>query len=215
MIAGEVSILRDRLDLTVEGQRVEFHRQFWNGSGWQTERVEILITNERGSANFSFPYTGEVIPGHPEWTAEGGKWRVLVHFESADANKPYFVEQWLNSTPEIRLGAASTAGNSGIWTTQVLLLAGISLSWSFVSRCSDVQQLQREEKGRGPERNSYRCTDVLESFKQLHRGHLLMLQGPNQILQNERGDEEGIRDHQRVRRCNQQNARRNCTTRGN
>ena len=128
MIAGEVSILRDRLDLTVEGQRVEFHRQFWNGSGWQTERVEILITNERGSANFSFPYTGEVIPGHPEWTAEGGKWRVLVHFESADANKPYFVEQWLNSTPEIRLGAASTAGNSGIWTTQVILLVGISLS---------------------------------------------------------------------------------------
>ena len=43
IIAGEVAILRDRLDLTVEGQRVEFHRQFWNESGeWQTERVEIL-----------------------------------------------------------------------------------------------------------------------------------------------------------------------------
>jgi len=128
IIAGEVAILRDRLDLTVEGQRVEFHRQFWNGSGWQTERVEIFITNERGSANFSFPYTGELIPGHPEWSAPGGKWRVLVHFESADANKPYFVEQWLNSTPEIRLGEPPSSSSGGLWTTQALLLAGISLS---------------------------------------------------------------------------------------
>jgi hypothetical protein len=128
VIAGEVAILRDRLDLTVEGQRVEFHRQFWNGSGWQTERVEIFITNERGSANFSFPYTGETIPGHPEWSAVGGKWRVLVHFESADANKPYFVEQWLNSTPEIKLGDPASASSGGLWTTQVLVLAGISLS---------------------------------------------------------------------------------------
>jgi len=128
IIAGEVAILRDRLDLTVEGQRVEFHRQFWNGSGWQTERVEIFITNERGSANFSFPYTGELIPGHPEWSAVGGKWRVLVHFESADANKPYFVEQWLNSTPEIKLGEPSSGSSGGLWTTQVAILAGISVS---------------------------------------------------------------------------------------
>ena len=129
IIAGEVAILRDRLDLTVEGQRVEFHRQFWNESGeWQTERVEILITNERGSANFSFPYTGETIPGHPEWSAPGGKWRVLVHFESVDANKPYFVEKWLNSTPEIKLGEGASSTSGGLWTTQVLILAGISLS---------------------------------------------------------------------------------------
>ena len=128
IIAGEVAILRDRLDLTVEGQRVEFHRQFWNGSGWQTERVEIFITNERGSANFSFPYTGELIPGHPEWNAPGGKWRVLVNFESADANKPYFVSQWLNSTPEIKLGEPPSGSSGGLWTTQVLVLAGISLS---------------------------------------------------------------------------------------
>ena len=162
MIAGEVSILRDRLDLTVEGQRVEFHRQFWNGSGWQTERVEILITNERGSANFSFPYTGEVIPGHPEWTAEGGKWRVLVHFESADANKPYFVEQWLNSTPEIRLGAASTAGNSGIWTTQILLLAGISLSGVLLAAAvmyNNYRERRKVEVLRGI------LTDALMSLK--------------------------------------------------
>ena len=128
IIAGEVAILRDRLDLTVEGQRVEFHRQFWNGSGWQTERVEIFITNERGSANFSFPYTGELIPGHPEWSAVGGKWRVLVHFESADANKPYFVEQWLNTTPEIKLGEEASASGGGLWTTQLLILGGISMS---------------------------------------------------------------------------------------
>tara|TARA_B100000029_G_scaffold505613_2_gene586599 strand:- start:966 stop:8855 length:7890 start_codon:yes stop_codon:yes gene_type:complete len=128
IIAGEVAILRDRLDLTVEGQRVEFHRQFWNGSGWQTERVEILITNERGSANFSFPYTADIVPGHPEWSAVDGKWRILVHFESADANKPYFVERWLNSTPVIFLGEEETGKNAGLWTTQALVLVGISMS---------------------------------------------------------------------------------------
>ena len=128
MIAGEVAILRDRLALTVEGQRVEFHRQFWNGSGWQTERVEILITNERGSANFSFEYTGEEVPGHPEWSAVDGKWRVLVHFESADENSPYFVEQWLNSTPVIEMSTDLEGSKSGLWSTQVILLVGISLS---------------------------------------------------------------------------------------
>ncbi|GIQ99181.1 MAG: hypothetical protein CM15mP6_1980 [Methanobacteriota archaeon] len=40
----------------------------------------------------------------------------LVHFESVDANKPYFVEKWLNSTPEIKLGVgtSSTSGGSGL-----------------------------------------------------------------------------------------------------
>ena len=128
IIAGEVAILRDRLDLTVEGQRVEFHRQFWNGSGWQTERVDILITNERGSANFSFPYTGEVIPGHPEWSADEGRWRILVHFESADDNKPYFVEQWLNSTPVIFLGTPEVDAKASFLTTQVVVISGIALS---------------------------------------------------------------------------------------
>ena len=46
----------------------------------------------------------------------------------ADDNKPYFVEQWLNSTPEIKLGEPPSASGGGLWTTQVLLLVGISLS---------------------------------------------------------------------------------------
>ena len=128
VISGEVAILRDRLDLTVEGQRVEFHRQFWNGSGWQTERVEILITNERGSANFSFPYTGEEIPGHPEWKAQDGRWRVLVHFESADDNQPFFVEQWLNSTPSISQGELELDAKASFLTTQAMIISGIALS---------------------------------------------------------------------------------------
>ena len=131
VIAGEVAILRDRLDLTVEGQRVEFIRQYWNGSGWQTAPggVEILTTNERGSANFSFIYPGEEVFGEgSEVIAVDGRWRVLVHFESADDNRPYFVERWLNSTPEIRLGDTVVDSKATFLTTQVLVISGIALS---------------------------------------------------------------------------------------
>ena len=130
-IAGEVAILRDRLDLTVEGQRVEFIRQYWNGSGWQTAPggVEILTTNERGSANFSFIYPGEEVFGEgSEVIAVDGRWRVLVHFESADDNRPYFVERWLNSTPEIKLGDTVVDSKATFLSTQVLVVSGIALS---------------------------------------------------------------------------------------
>ncbi|MDP7092253.1 MAG: hypothetical protein QF448_05555, partial [Candidatus Thalassarchaeaceae archaeon] len=129
IIEGEVAILRDRLDLTVEGQRVDFLIQYWNGSGWETFRVDIVTTNERGSANFTLPYTATVVPGEgTDVEAVEGKWRILVHFQSVDANRPYFVEQYLNSTPIIFLGDPIVDARENFLTTQVLVVSGIAAS---------------------------------------------------------------------------------------
>jgi hypothetical protein len=129
IIEGEVAILRDRLDLTVEGQRVDFFIQYWNGSGWETFRVDIVTTNERGSANFTLPYTATVVPGEgTEVEAVEGKWRILVHFQSIDANRPFFVEQYLNSTPVIYLGDPIVDARESFLTTQVLVISGIASS---------------------------------------------------------------------------------------
>ncbi|MEE2625398.1 MAG: hypothetical protein VYD50_03995, partial [Candidatus Thermoplasmatota archaeon] len=129
IIEGEVAILRDRLDLTVEGQRVDFLIQYWNGSGWETFRVDIVTTNERGSANFTLPYTATLVPGEgTDVEAIEGKWRILVHFQSVDANRPFFVEQYLNSTPIIFLGDPIVDARENFLTTQVLVVSGIAAS---------------------------------------------------------------------------------------
>ena len=129
IIAGEVAIYRDRLDIAVEGQTVYFIRQFWNGSEWEIDQVELMTTNEGGVANFSFVYTGEVVPGKgTEVVAVDGRWRVLVHFQSADENLPFFVDQWLNSTPVIFLGEPIVDARASFLTTQALVISGIATS---------------------------------------------------------------------------------------
>ena len=126
-IEGEVTIWRDRLDLVVEGQRVDFIIQYWNGSGWATYEVRIVTTNERGSANFTLPYTATVVPGEgTDIVAVDGKWRILVHFQSADANRPFFVEQYLNSTPIVFLGDPIVDERANFLTTQVIVVSGIA-----------------------------------------------------------------------------------------
>jgi len=123
-ISGAVAILRDRLDITVEGEQVIFTIQYWNGTGWETHDVEYLITNEQGVANFSFIYTAEEIPGELEKTAEDGKWRVLVHFQES----AFFEAEYLNNTPVISLGGDVNLGKQSFFTTQVLVAIAISAS---------------------------------------------------------------------------------------
>ncbi|MFL2963067.1 MAG: hypothetical protein ACJZ46_02360 [Candidatus Thalassarchaeaceae archaeon] len=124
LISGAVAILRDRLDITVEGEQVIFTIQYWNGTGWETHDVEYLITNEQGVANFSFIYTGEEIPGELEKIAEDGKWRVLVHFQES----AFFEGEYLNNTPVIALGGELDVGKQSFFTTQALIVLAIALS---------------------------------------------------------------------------------------
>ena len=101
IVEGEVVILRDRFDLTVEGEIVEFHKMFWNDSEWKTASIDRDVTDEDGSANFSFEYTQFNVPQHHGFSADEGKWAVFVHFENTNDLYTLFVERWLNSTPII------------------------------------------------------------------------------------------------------------------
>ena len=135
-ITGAVTILRDRLDLSVEGQTVVFTFQYWNGSGWVTGfPPEYAVSNEQGTANFSFVYEGEDIPGELECgsvasapCAIDGRWRVLVHF----LDTQFFVEEFLNSTPMIFLGEEPVSEQTSFFTARVTVVLLIALSFALL-----------------------------------------------------------------------------------
>ncbi|MEC7686052.1 MAG: DUF4129 domain-containing protein, partial [Candidatus Thermoplasmatota archaeon] len=135
-ITGAVTILRDRLDLSVEGQTVVFTFQYWNGSGWVTGfPPEYAVSNEQGTANFSFVYEGENIPGELECGSTGtapcaidGRWRVLVHF----LDTQFFVEEFLNSTPMIFLGEEVASEQTSFFTARVTVVLLIALSFALL-----------------------------------------------------------------------------------
>ena len=127
IVTGKVSILRDRLDVSVEGETVIFTFQYWNGTGYVTNNVEYSVTNEKGEANFSFVYTGKEVPGETKGNelAVNGQWRVLVHFQES----AFFQEEFLNSTPTIELGEIAASSNTDFWTFRVLTILGIMASF--------------------------------------------------------------------------------------
>ena len=127
IVTGKVSILRDRLDVSVEGETVIFTFQYWNGTGYVTNNVEYSVTNEKGEANFSFVYSGKEVPGETKGNelAVNGQWRVLVHFQES----AFFQEEFLNSTPTIELGEIAASSNTDFWTFRVLTILGIMASF--------------------------------------------------------------------------------------
>ena len=135
-IEGAVTILRDRLDLAVEGETVIFTFQYWNGTGWVTGfPPEYAVTNEQGTANFTWPgegYSGENVPGEIDCAAGGpcvqnGKWRVLVHFQES----PFYVEEFLNSTPTIKLGDEPVTQQTSFFTARVTVVLLIAVSFAL------------------------------------------------------------------------------------
>ena len=135
-ITGAVTILRDRLDLSVEGQTVVFTFQYWNGTGWVTGfPPEYAVSNEQGTANFSFIYEGKNIPGELECESTStapcaidGRWRVLVHF----LDTQFFVEEFLNSTPLIFLGDELVSEQTSFFTARVTVVLLIALSFALL-----------------------------------------------------------------------------------
>jgi plastocyanin len=136
-ITGAVTILRDRLDLSVEGETVIFTFQYWNGTGWITGfPPEYAVTNEQGTANFTWPgegYSGENVPGEIDCAAGGpcvqnGKWRVLVHFQES----PFYVEEFLNSTPTIKLGDELVKQQTSFFTARVTVVLLIAVSFALL-----------------------------------------------------------------------------------
>ena len=76
LVAGEVVLIRDRLDLAVENETVSFLRQYYSYSEeWVTEVVINSTTNEQGRAGFEWEFDGKTCEGQPC----PGLWRIIAH----------------------------------------------------------------------------------------------------------------------------------------
>jgi len=131
IVSGEIQIMRDRMPHTVEGETILFIREYWNGTDWLVDDVEYVTTDERGIANFTWTYTGEVVPGADEEGIEAvnGMWRINVHFRDS----PYFQEAFLNNTPELKRGAPPVLEESaGIFQMQYMLPTLIALMFMML-----------------------------------------------------------------------------------
>jgi hypothetical protein len=77
LVIGEVTLLRDRLDLAIENEEVSFLRQYYSYSEeWVTELIINSTTNEQGRAGFEWEFGGKTCKGQPC----PGVWRIIAHY---------------------------------------------------------------------------------------------------------------------------------------
>ncbi len=79
LVVGEVALLRDRLDLAIENEEVQFIRQYRNETGaWVTmaDATNTTVTNEQGIARFEWSFDGQSCDG-VECT---GEWQVTATY---------------------------------------------------------------------------------------------------------------------------------------
>ena len=78
-IVGEVALMRDRIDVAIENEEIQFIRQYRNETGaWVTSTAETItgVTNEQGIARFEWSFDGQSCDG-VECT---GEWRVTATY---------------------------------------------------------------------------------------------------------------------------------------
>jgi hypothetical protein len=96
VVEGAVAILRDRVDLAVEGVPVNFTFEYLDeNQQWVLYEKRIITTDEDGVANFSWLYPGEDVPGLEECgKTEGmcvidGNWRITATFGGTENFQEY------------------------------------------------------------------------------------------------------------------------------
>ena len=94
-VFGEVSLLRDRLDLAVENEEIWFVRQYWDSDSneWVTEGRNESFTNEQGQAEFTWKFAGKTCAGE----ACLGEWRIIAYYPGST----FYAESSDNITHEV------------------------------------------------------------------------------------------------------------------
>lgn len=97
VIIGEVALLRDRLDIAIENEEIQFIRQYRNETGaWVTmaAATNITDTNEQGIARFEWPFDGRTCDG----IVCTGEWQVIAvyagsqNFQASQNNISFAVD---------------------------------------------------------------------------------------------------------------------------
>ena len=81
-VYGSVAVIRDRLDVAVENEIVEFVPQYWNGSEWIDfwEEINASTTDEQGIAEFNWRHRGDDCGDTVSEADCTGEWRIVARF---------------------------------------------------------------------------------------------------------------------------------------
>jgi len=121
-IIGEVALLRDRIDVSIENEEIQFIRQYRDETGaWVTMPggTNNSITNEQGIARFEWNFDGRICDGE-ECT---GEWQVIAVY----AGSTNFQASQNNITFAVDYKEAVAEEKAGFFSPENLMAYGIVL----------------------------------------------------------------------------------------
>jgi hypothetical protein len=134
LVVGEVALLRDRLDLAIENEKVSFLRQYYSYSEeWVTELVINSTTNEQGRAGFEWEFGGRTCEGQPC----PGLWRIIAHypgsmfFAPSQDNISHELQYKQTVTSDSNVGEAGSEDEN--WNTAMNIVEISALIVSLIS----------------------------------------------------------------------------------
>ena len=110
IVRGSVSVLRDRMNLAVEGEQVLFIREYCTNCTnadieWHYVDSNSSITNEQGIAEFTWTFPGDTCEG----AVCEGRWRITAHFPGST----YFATLDRNISHEVQLNTMAIMDDMG------------------------------------------------------------------------------------------------------
>ena len=161
-VTGGVAVIRNRIEAAVAGQQVHFLRQYWNGTVWVNESLDIVTTNDRGIANFSYQYTGKQCGDE---TCEG-TWRVIAHFPDTS-----LFTGGEDIVGLVVLGQPPGDMNAAAWWTQPNVVLPIIIAMLFAMIISAVMYKRYAERRR------------IEILRGILMDTMMQLQAANEYIQ--------------------------------
>jgi hypothetical protein len=142
-IIGEVALLRDRIDVAIEAEEIQFIRQYRDETGaWQTMPggVNNSITNEQGIARFEWNFDGRTCDG-VECT---GEWQVIAVYSGstnfqASQNNITFAVDYKEKVSEEKAGFFSP---ENLMAYGIVLMALLVASALYYRRAMSRRQVQ-------------------------------------------------------------------------
>jgi len=142
-IIGEVALLRDRLDIAIENEEIQFIRQYRNETGaWvtMTAATNKTVTNEQGIARFEWSFDGRSCDG----VECSGEWQVIAVY----AGSQNFQASSNNITFAVDYKAATEVEAKGFFSPEnamafsIVLMALLVASALYYRRVMSRRQVQ-------------------------------------------------------------------------
>ena len=129
LIIGEVALLRDRLDIAIENEEIQFIRQYRNDTtgAWITLEgaTNRSVTNEQGIAGFEWSFDGRSCDGNEC----SGEWRVIAFY----AGSQNFQGSPNNISFEVDYKAATEAEAKSFFNPENAMAFSICLLYTSTS----------------------------------------------------------------------------------